>query len=231
MSDAVKRSVTPPPRLERLEDGATRESVGAECREAALAFMTGVASDWTKLDVALWLTGAYARATRHAHHAQTLAHAARPDRDPQADAHAGASGVSEGALDELVTRVRGQVLASLERAALDYGSLDFAEDAVGRGLVRKARDEDGRQVWIPSAAGRMRLRDRVRSLFAADFLNAPYAYTELFVCHRCENVVFDAHSKRLGMCGAHRPSGLIPSETAEVDPEGASKIARAASDV
>ena len=58
----------------------------------------------------------------------------------------------------------------------------------------------------------MRLRDRLRSLFAADYLNAPYTYAELFVCHRCEAVVFDEHAKQLGICGAHRMSGVVPRE-------------------
>ena len=51
-----------------LEEGATRESVSAECRAAALEFMAGVASGWEKIDLAQWLTGPYAHAARHGDH-------------------------------------------------------------------------------------------------------------------------------------------------------------------
>lgn len=185
----------------RLEAGATRERVGNDCREAALTFMAGVAGGWDKLDLALWLTGPYARATRHAK---------RGERDIVVDGDA--EELSENDVKELVARVRGQLLASLEKAALEYGTLDFAEEARERGLVRQMVDDEGRDVWIPVDAPRMRLRDRVRSLFAADYLDTPYAYAELFVCHRCEAVVFDEAAKRVGVCGAHRISGVVPRE-------------------
>lgn len=184
----------------RLEAGVTRETVGADCREAALAFMAGVASGWDKLDLAFWLTGPYARATRHAK---------RGERDIAVD---DGEELSEHDIEELVTRVRGQLIASLEKAALEYGSLEFAEEAMERGLVRQMVDDEDRDVWIPLDGSRMRLRDRVRSLFAADYLNTPYAYAELFVCHRCEAVVFDEAAKQLGVCGAHRVSGVVPRE-------------------
>jgi hypothetical protein len=99
--------------------------------------------------------------------------------------------IEEETLELIVARVRQQILASLEKAALEDGALDFAEDAVARGIVEKAIADDDEEVWVPVDASRMRLRDRVRSLFVADYLNAPESYAELFVCHRCEAVVFD----------------------------------------
>jgi hypothetical protein len=65
---------------------------------------------------------------------------------------------------------------------------------------------------VPVDGARVRLRERVQSLFAADYLNAPYTYADLFVCHRCEAIVFDEHTKRVGICGAHRTSGTVPRE-------------------
>jgi hypothetical protein len=186
----------------KLEAGATLETVTEECRLAALELMAGAAKGWDKLDLVLWLTGPYHRATRHVPRGErTSAHV---DDDAE---------VEPEAIEELVVRVRQQLIASLEKAALDDGVLDFAEDAVMRGIVRKAKDEHGEEVWVPVDVARMRLRDRVRALFAADYLNAPDAYIELFVCHRCEAVVFDAGAKRLGICGAHkRISGMVPKE-------------------
>ena len=179
-------------------DGLRREEVADECRAAALAFMTGVASGWEKVDVARWLVGPYAAATRHAPRAA-------------AGAPRGGALVDEVALEALLTRVRGQLLASLERASLDNGSLDLAEESVQRGLVHRVVDETGGDAWVPVDRPRMRLRERVGSLFAADWLNVPHAYLELLVCHRCEAVVFDAYAKRRGMCGAHHLSGQVPS--------------------
>jgi hypothetical protein len=183
----------------RVEDGSTRESIAEECRDAALSFMTGVATGWDKLDLALWLTGAYARATRHRKHGERLATVAF-----------GITEIPGETLENLVTHVRGQLLASLETAALEMGSLAFVDDMVNRGLVRQAVDAEGRDAWIPVDGARIRLRDRLQSLFAADYLNAPYTYAELFVCHRCEAVVFDSHAKQVGICGSHRMSGTVP---------------------
>lgn len=187
----------------RVEDDSTRESIAAECREAAIAFMSGVASGWDKLDLALWLTGPYARATRHAKRGERVASlndASSPDQTTE---------IADETLESLVTRVRGQVLASLEKGALELGALDFSNDVVERGLVRKVVDAEERDAWIPVDAPRMRLRDRILALFTADYLNAPYNYAELFVCHRCEAVVFDEQAKRRGLCGTHRLSGVV----------------------
>lgn len=187
-----------------LGEESSRDTVSEECREAALAFMSGVAGGWDKLDLVMWLTGSYARAARHSQHGERVADLM------------GSAEVVEEELTEIVTRARAQLVASLERAVLEDGALDFAEDAVQRGLVRTAVDLDGEEVWIPVDSARMRLRDRVRSLFAADYLNRPESYAALYVCHRCENVVFDEGAKRLGSCNAHRRiSGIVPRGTGD----------------
>jgi hypothetical protein len=185
-----------------VEDGSTRESLSEECRAAALSFMTGVGAGWDKLDLALWLTGDYARATRHRKHGERVATPTLGVVDE----------IPAETLEALVVHVRGQLLASLEMAALELGALDFAEAQVARGLVRQMIDADGRDAWVPVDGARMRLRERLESLFAADYLNAPYTYAGMFVCPRCEAVVFDAHAKRTGICGIHRISDTVPRE-------------------
>lgn len=183
-----------------VEDGSTRQTIAEESRDAALSFMAGVARGWDKLELARWLTGDYAHATRHRTHGERLA--TLPD---------GAE-ISPESIEDLVAHVRGQLLGSLTKAAAGVGALDFVEPLVERGLVRKVVDAEGRDAWVPVDGARLRLRDRVESLFAADYLNAPYTYAELFVCHRCEAVVFDEHLKPVGICGTHRASGTVPRE-------------------
>lgn len=199
----------------RLDGGSTRGSVAAECRAAALAFMNGVTGGWDKLDLVLWLTGAYAHATRHVARGERVAGMTdESDIDPEI-------------VDALVTRVRAQLIAALERAALAEGALDFAVEAMDRGLVRRSVDVDGEVVWVPADTARMRLRDRVRSLFAADYLNDPGAYASLYVCHRCESVVFDENAKKLGACSNHRRvSGIVPRavDGADVEAEAEGEV-------
>jgi len=202
----VKTFSIPPRSRAILDEGASRESVAADCRDAALAYVNGVGSGWDKVDLALWLTGPYARATSHVPRGERVAGLSED------------SAIEDASLEELVTRVRAQLLASLETAALNDGTLDFAVDVMDRGWVRRASDREGEIVWVPVDTSRMRLRDRVRSLFAADYLNDPGAYQELYVCHRCELVVFDENAKRLGACANHkRVSGMVPKRPFEHD--------------
>ena len=184
-----------------VADASTRETLAEDCRNAALSFMTGVGEGWDKLDLALWLTGDYARATRHRPHGERVATPALAVVE-----------IPEETIENLLVHVRGQLLASLEMAALEFGALEFTESLVERGLVRRMIDAEGRDAWVPVDAARMRLRDRIESLFAADYLNAPYTYADMFVCPRCEAVVFDAHAKRNGICGTHRISGAVPRD-------------------
>jgi hypothetical protein len=188
-----------------LRDGSSRDDVARACREAALAFMEGVRGGWDKVDVALWLTGPYARATRHVPRGERAVLAAAADE------------VAPAAIEELLVRTRVELLAALENAALSRGVHEFAEETIARGHVRRAVDADGHDAWVPADAARLRLRDRLRALFAADYLTAPGGYLELVVCHYCESVVFDRDARRTGVCSRHRLSGFYPREDAAVD--------------
>jgi hypothetical protein len=166
-----------------------------ECRRAALDFMSGVADGWTKLDLAIWLNGPYALASRHVPRGVRTA-------APSSD-HA----IDEPAIEHLLVSVRGQILAGLELAALDHGTPDFIEDALIAQHVRRV-GVGGETAWVPVDVTRMRLKDRIASLFVADYLNRPDDYRNLFVCHLCETISFD------GRCGQHRLSGTVPKVVA-----------------
>jgi hypothetical protein len=162
--------------------------------------MAGVASGWEKMDLARWLTGPYAQATRHSQHGErTLVTSSEP----------APSSVSPQNIDLLLASTRSRMLAA-EKAALSDGALELADEVIDRGFVRRAIDEEGMEVWVPVDAARMRLLDRLRALFVADYLDDPITYRSLYVCHRCEAVVFDEGARQIGMCSAHRRmSGII----------------------
>ena len=104
-------------------------------------------------------------------------------------------------------------LALCEELSLPRGDSDFIDDAIARGLLTPIENQSGSLLWVPVDAARMRLRDRVRSLFVVDYLLAPELYAEsLLVCHRCERIVFDLSAKQLGHCSLHRHrSGIVVS--------------------
>jgi hypothetical protein len=184
-----------------LEDGATRASVAAECRAAWQELMDGIAEGWDKTDLALWLTGPYARATRHRE---------RGERHFDVDRSAL---IPDDTIESLLTRVRGQTLAELETIVLDKGAFARAQAVADHGLVRRALDKTGTWTWIPIDGSRMRLRERVLSLLVADWLDDPLAWRALYVCHRCESVTFDEGARKIGHCARHRRlSGFVVKE-------------------
>ena len=186
-------------------EGETLDTIADDCRDAGLAFVNGVARRWTKRDLALWLDGPYRHATRHATGGERTADLEAVDEEEL---------LGEDRIYQLMGRSRAQVMAFLEAAALPEGRADFVEAAVKAGHIVPRTDDDGISVWVPVDARRMRLRDRVRSLFAVDYLLRPEHYAhQLTVCHQCELVLFDELAKRFGNCGGpRRISGIVASD-------------------
>jgi hypothetical protein len=180
----------------RMDD--SKVSVADECRHAALDFMAGVADGWAKLDLALWLRGTYALACRHS---------PRGERAPVSGVHKRPA-IEEPTIESLLVTTRGHILAALELAALVGGTPDFIEDAIIEGHVRRAIDVHGESTWVPVDFSRMRLKDRIASLFVADYLNRPSDYQHLHVCHLCESVTFEPEAKDRGRCDKHRVSSM-----------------------
>ncbi len=125
-----------------VDDGVEAEQISNECRDAALTFLRGVTMGWDKIDLALWLTGDYARATRHVPRGERVH--SLGDRDVDAEA-----------LDALLDKTRAQLVACFEQAALD-GNLACAEDCLTRVLLRKVTAPDGGVLYVPVDAQRMR---------------------------------------------------------------------------
>ncbi len=173
----------------RLEDGATRGSVSRDCRDAAVGFIAGVGRGWDKRDLALWLIGPYAYATRHVARGERTA---RPGQHIPSTMEERVEMLQK--LDEIMTDTRERTLAVLVRASgpENGGAIDIACDLVEQGFVRVAEDASGTEVWVPVDMVRMRLHDRVAALLVADYLNDPIQYGRLVVCSRCERVAFEA---------------------------------------
>jgi hypothetical protein len=182
----------------------TVDAVATLCREAGLAFLDGVAVDWKKLELAAWLGGPYRQATRYGDWSR------RSLPPPNFDEH---EMLRQAQLDDVMRDARWHVLASLEAVSLPSSHRGFVEVALSAGHVVPRRDCNGLVAWVPVDLRGMRLRERVESLFAADYLIRPKDYvTELTVCHRCESVLFDVEARRRGDCGMHRPSGMAERE-------------------
>ncbi len=185
----------------RLPDGVSIDTVSGSCRAAGVEFLEGVSRGWAKRELATWLSEPYAVA------------ASRLGRvDPPTE-----SVVTDGVdlrpsrLAAIMESARLHTLTMLEELALPHAESDYVDEAITHGYVCPAEDELGTAVWVPIDRPRMRLRDRVRSLFVADYLNTPYEYeSSFFVCHRCEAARFDEDAKWMGFCRKHlRPSHTV----------------------
>jgi hypothetical protein len=167
--------------------------IADECRQAALEFVNGVPQGWSKADLADWLSGPYASATRFK----------TGSMPPPSEAANHVGVVDPVDVDALLGSARLTVMAALEEAALPRGRLAFVERMIAGRFVIPAALGHARG-WVPVSASRLRLKTRVLSLFAVDVLVRPADYAnDLLVCHRCEAVVFDRDAVARGFCGQH----------------------------
>jgi hypothetical protein len=156
----------------------TAMDVARACRRAALLFMNGVASGWSKRDLAGWLLGPYKEATRHSAWDRMW-----PPMDPTPDM------TSALRISELMELVRIAIAAMLADAPLRRAT--FVTDAIRSRAIQPARSQAG-VLWIPVDAPRMGLERRVLALFAVDCLARPEDYSNhLNVCHHCDRVRFE----------------------------------------
>ncbi len=135
------------------------------------------AEQWTKMELALWLLGPYASATRHVIHGERP-HVVAPDAE-----------VDLVALDELLLTTRRNLFAELEHASHAEEMVEVGRRLFERGLLHMATDGWEREVVVPVDRARVRLEDRVRSLFVADYLNEPLAYAGAVACRACGDIV------------------------------------------
>ncbi len=173
-----------------LTTSSTVELVDA-CRSAALGFMAS-ANGWTKRQFAEWLETSYlplpigCPATPRAR-----GYKRTPAWGTTAVRLGNKGKVDSDALRDIIASAHAEVAATL-RSVSERGSvMGLGETLVHSQLVVRCIDADGASGWAPAATTRMRLADRVLSLFAADFLMRPWDYEgSLHVCAECDSVRF-----------------------------------------
>ncbi|WP_394832058.1 hypothetical protein LVJ94_36630 [Pendulispora rubella] len=183
--------------------------VATSCRAAGLAFVNGVGRGWTKRDLARWLVGAYHAA------AYPLPGSERVGFGPTM------TEVDAKRIERLLFSVRDHVLKSLD--ATPDGLVSLSIWAKTAGSVLRSRHGSGEMGYIPVDWPRMRLEDRVMSLFAVDALLRPRDYERrLSICGRCASVSFDDAARERGFCDMHPDrmrydSGILPKTDAETE--------------
>jgi hypothetical protein len=174
--------------LETYRDAVDALLMSAQWRTAGLDFLHDVRS---ARDLGCWLVGPYREATSFV---------------PRLEERSiDAAAFDLEAVETILWTAHEDVLAALRDGAHGNGPA-FVKDALATETIVPTVEG----FWIPLDVQRMRLKDRVLALFAADYLLRPRDYTrDLAFCARCERVVFDPAARQTGQCGAHRISGFL----------------------
>ncbi len=183
------------PHCRVLAEGQRVVDVAEACRRAALGFVWFAHRGWGREELVQWLTGPYARAVLGER---------RPRREGQAAASR--SRAFDRPIGDLLGAAHARVLDVLRTTWAWRDNDTFAREMIESGFVVGVIDECDDIGYSPVAARDMRLVDRVRSLFIADFLSRPRDYERFTVCDRCEGVTFDGIESHWTTCTDPTPA-------------------------
>jgi hypothetical protein len=164
-----------------LVPGIRVRDVADACRSAGLGFAWSAHHGWGRRELAQWLVGPYA-------HAAGATRALRSSGVRRAVTH---RPLEEETIAQLLGDARAEVLEALRNAWTWPADPGFARARVDEGLVAGIVDESSDIGYAPIDGVGMRLVDRVRSLFIADYLTRPDDYAAFAVCENCEGATFD----------------------------------------
>jgi hypothetical protein len=173
-----------------LENGLTVKDVADAARSAALGFAWGADCGWGRRELARWLVGPYARAVAVSHVARSGVRRAIDTDRP----------LAEDTVVDLLRRSHAYLMDGLRSAATWRRDAAFAREMIDEGFVVGVVDESSAIGYAPLDAYDMRLVDRVRSLFVADFLTRPAAYDDFAVCTSCGAATFDGEEAHARNC-------------------------------
>ena len=184
----LAREATTESRFVSLVPGCRVRDVADACRSAALGFAWSAHHGWGRRELARWLVGPYAQA----------AGATRSLRGSGMRRAVTHRPLDEETIGALLVGVRTEILAVLRDAWKWPSEPGFARARVGEGLVAGIVDETSDFGYAPVDRTGMRLVDRVRSLFVADYLTRPGDYAAFAVCEDCEGATFDGGLYHVG---------------------------------
>jgi hypothetical protein len=173
-----------------LEAGVSVKDVADAARDAALGFAWGADRGWGRRELARWLVGPYARAVAVSQSARSGVRRAITERP-----------LAEDTVKHLLRRSHAYLLDGLRSAATWRRDASFAREMIDEGFVVGVVDESSAIGYAPLDAFDMRLVDRVRSLFVADFLTRAADYDHFGVCETCGAATFDGTTSHAGYCG------------------------------
>ena len=168
-------------RLCPLLPGIRVADVADACRSAGLGFAWSAHNGWGRRELARWLVGPYA-------HAVAATRGLRASGTRAAVVH---REIDEETVEQLLSTTRAEILEMLR------GIWSWTHDApavrarIDDGLVAGIVDDASGLGFAPVDNMRMRLVDRVRSLFVADYLTRPGDYAAFAVCDDCDGATFD----------------------------------------
>ncbi|HVH44362.1 MAG TPA: hypothetical protein VM925_18545 [Labilithrix sp.] len=159
-------------------------------REAAAEFIRGTTFGWGRHDLATWLVSQYAPCLVADVPQSADKEAAEADA---VSSHSTASSqLDDDRIEQLILDARSTVLRMLSDLAWPSHAKEISQRAVASGAVIALRDAIGTPTWAPVARKRMRLAERVSSLFIADSLNTPHQYRNISLCRHCGELGFTA---------------------------------------
>lgn len=99
--------------------------------------------------------------------------------------------LTEATVEQLLSTTRTEILEMLRGVWSWTHDAHTARARIDEGLVVGIVDEASDFGFAPVDQMRMRLVDRVRSLFVADYLTRPGDYAAFAVCEDCDGATFD----------------------------------------
>jgi hypothetical protein len=172
-------------------------STTSQIRRAATEFVRGTSFGWGRRELASWLVCHYspclvADAAVHPDGTQWFAATLSP----------ASVRLDDERIERLILDARCSVLRLLADLAWPSEAAAHAESAIGAGHVIATRDcvSGGDRHWAPVGRRRMRLAERVGSLFIADALNHPLDYPGVSLCRACGELGFGAKAVHQAWC-------------------------------